>query len=102
MDQPIVTVSPHQVFIWENDFKPTSHPVKILDTLFPVYKKNNGGHQKTTSILYTEDLLNWTNKNRLIWGWTILAISFLCLLRWMNLSANYIWTIVVVWAHNQG
>ena len=68
MDQPIVTVSPHQVFIWENDFKPTSHPVKILDTLFPVYKKNNGGRRNTPSLISTEELMECSNEKDIYTG----------------------------------
>ena len=54
--------NPNLEFIQENNLKPKFHPVEFVDALFPVSKQNKGGHQKTPSLLSTEDLLKWSNK----------------------------------------
>ena len=59
MDQPHVYGSPNTEFILENSLKPISHPVEFRYSVFPVYRQNNSGHQKTHSLLSTEDLLKW-------------------------------------------
>ena len=53
MDHPRLNGSTNPLFIRENNLKPISYPVKNLNTIFPVYKKNNVGRQKTPSLLST-------------------------------------------------
>ena len=62
MDQPHVNGSPHPAFIQINNFKPTLHPIKFVDTLFPVYNQKKGGHQNMPSLISTEDLMKWSNE----------------------------------------
>ena len=62
MYQHRVNISPNVALIRERILKPILYPVKFEDTIFNVYKKNKGGHQKTPSILYTEELLKWSNE----------------------------------------
>ena len=54
--------SPNPEFIRENDLKEILHPVEFLDALFSVYKQKNDGHQKTPSLLSTEDFLEFSNE----------------------------------------
>ena len=61
-DQTRVIVSPNIEFIWEKKLKLTLHPVKFLDTIFPIKKQNKGTLQKTPSLISTEDFLNWLNE----------------------------------------
>ena len=60
--------NPNTEFIQENNLKPKFHPVEFVDTLFPVYKQNKGGHQKTPSLLSTEDLLKWSSLKTIYLG----------------------------------
>ena len=54
--------SPNPEFIRKNNLKAISHPVEFVDALFCVYKQKNIGHQKTPSLLSTEDFLKWSNE----------------------------------------
>ena len=67
-EQPRVDGSPNPEFIRENNLKAVSYPVGILDSLFPVYKQKNGGHQKTPSLLSTEELLKCYNEKAIGMG----------------------------------
>ena len=53
-DKPRVDSSLNPEFILENNLKPIFNPVKFVDSILPVYKKNKGGCQKTYSLLSTE------------------------------------------------
>ena len=54
--------NPNPEFIQENNLKPVFHPVEFVDALFPVYKQKKGDHQKTPSLLSTEEFLKWSNE----------------------------------------
>ena len=54
--------SPNKGFIRENILNPNYHPVKYVDSIFPVYNKKKGGSLNTPSILSTEDLMKWSNE----------------------------------------
>ena len=61
MNDLFVNGSPNPAFIREKDLELNFCPGKFVDALFPVYKKNKFGHQKTTYLLSTEELLKWSN-----------------------------------------
>ena len=60
--------NPNRVFIIEKFLKFISHPVKIVDGIFLVYKQKKGEHQNTPSLISTEYLLKWSNKKELYLG----------------------------------
>ena len=59
MDQPIINGGTNTEFIGEKKLKSNLHLVEFVDTIFPVYKKNNCGLQKTSSLLSNGDSLKW-------------------------------------------
>ena len=68
MDQLPVNGIPNPAFIREKNSNLTLHPVRFVDTIFPVYKQNKRRLQKTTSLFATEDFLNWPNEKSISLG----------------------------------
>ena len=67
-DQPRVYGSPNPEFIREKSLKAIYHLVRFLDALFPVYKQKKGGLWKKPSLIYTEDMLKWSNEKYIDMG----------------------------------
>ena len=75
--QPCADRSPNTEFIRENNLEPISHPVEVLDAI-SLSTNKKGGRQKTHSILYTQDLLEWYNEKAVGMGTGLYLLSQCC------------------------
>ena len=66
--KPRVNSSPNSELIHKKFLKPTLHPVKFVDAIFPVYKQNKVWSRKSPSLLSTEDFLKWKNEKAIYLG----------------------------------